>query len=156
MHLRPTLLALTCATAALLSSARAARADQGVLWGGRLGYYSNASAPFLGGELLFKLAPSVHLSPNLEVVFKDDSYLAFNLDVQYDFRRSGRTLLWGGAGLGVLAVNPPGAAPGHTDVGLDLLFGVGFVRRSVTPYLQAKVIAKENAEFSIGVGLRFR
>ena len=101
------------------------------------------------------MAPRVYLSPNIEVVFKGDSYLAFNADLQYDFRRTRRTTLWVGAGLGVLAFNPAGPGSGHTDTGLNLLFGVGWPHRSVTPYLQAKVIAKDNTELAVAFGLRF-
>ena len=35
------------------------------------------------------------------------------------------------------------------------LLGVGFSAGEVIPYLQAKLIAKDNTEFALGVGLRF-
>ena len=123
-----------------------------VFW---LGYYSDADAPFAGGELLFRLAPSFYFNPNLEVVFRDDSFLSVSADFHYDFHRRSGTSVWAGAGLGILAVNPPGPRGGDTDVGLNLLFGVAFPRRSLTPYLQAKVVAKQDSEFSLGIGLRF-
>lgn len=139
----------------LVCCARVARADSGVIGGARLSYYTDAAAPALGGELLLKVAPSVYFNPNLEFVFKDDSYITFNLDMHYDFPTGHRTFLWAGAGLAVVSVNPPGPGGGHTDAGLDLLFGVGLRRRPVIPYFQAKVIVKDQTELSLGVGLRF-
>lgn len=139
----------------LLCCAERAAADSGVIGGLRLSYYTDAAAPALGGELLFRVAPSTYFNPNLEVVFKDDSYLTFNLDVHYDFLKGRDTFVWAGAGLAVVAINPPGPTGGHTDAGLDLLFGVGLRRRPVIPYFQAKVIVKDQTELSLGVGLRF-
>lgn len=139
----------------LLCGAERAAADSGVIGGVRLSYFTEAAAPALGGELLFRVAPSVYFNPNLEFVFKDDSYVTFNLDLHYDFLKRHDMFLWAGAGLAVLAVNPPGNEGGHTDAGLDLLFGVGLRKRPVSPYFQAKVIVKDQTELSLGVGIRF-
>jgi len=139
----------------LLCCAQGVRADSSVMGGARLSYYTDAAAPALAGELLFKLAPSIYFNPNLEVVFKDDSYITFNTDFHYDFPAGRGTLLWAGAGLAVVSVNPPGPIGGHTDAGLDLLFGVGLRRRPLIPYFQAKVIVKDQTELALGIGLRF-
>ena len=88
--------------------AETAHADPGVIGGVRLAYFANAGAAAVGGELLFKIAPSVYFNPNVEVVFKSDSYLTFNLDFHYDFPTHGDTLLWAGAGLAFVSINPPG------------------------------------------------
>ena len=109
----------------------------------------------LGGELLFRVAPSTYFNPNLEFVFKEDSYVTFNMDFHYDFHAGRDTFVWAGAGLAAVSINPPGPAGGHTDAGLNLLFGVGLRRRPVIPYFQAKVIIKDQSELSLGVGLRF-
>lgn len=140
---------------ALMSVSAPARADSGVIAGARLGYYANADAPFAGGELLLKIASSVYFNPNFEVVFKEDTDLSFNADFHYDFPHHGNTLLWAGAGLGFVAVNPPGPADGHTDAALNLLFGVGLLRRPVIPYFQVKVVAKDDSDLSLAIGLRF-
>lgn len=149
------LVVATLSFVAGLAGASPAHAAEDSSAGARLGYYSDADAPFAGGELLFRLAPSFYFNPNLEVVFRDDSFLSVSADFHYDFHRRSGTSVWAGAGLGILAVNPPGPRGGNTDVGLNLLFGVAFPRRSLTPYLQAKVVAKQDSEFSLGIGLRF-
>lgn len=150
---RLSFIALTSLLALIFTTS--ARADSGVVGGARLGYYANADAPFAGGELLLKIAPSVYFNPNVEFVFQDDSYITVNGDFHYDFPRHGRTLFWAGAGIGIVAINPPGSADGNTDAALNLLFGVGFARGPVIPYFQAKVIAKDDSELSLAVGLRF-
>jgi hypothetical protein len=147
---------ITVASLAIVSSLPvSARADSDLMVGGRVGYYADAARPFVGGELLLKLAPSIYFNPNLEVVFKDDSYLAFNVDLHYDFPHRGRTMVWLGAGLGIVSIDPPGPQDGHTDAGLDILLGIGASGRRVIPYVQAKVIAKQNSEFAIAFGARF-
>lgn len=153
--LRPRFLTLAVWSFAVQSaSVTPAHADP-AKFGARIGFYSDAGAPFAGGELLLRVAPKVYFNPNLEVVLKDDSYLAFSLDLHYDIPSHSQTFLWAGAGLGVVSVNPPGPGDGHTDAALNLLFGVGLRRRPVIPYFQAKVIAKDNTEFAVAFGLRF-
>ncbi len=44
----------------------------------------------------------------------------------------------------------------QTDVGLNLLAGIGFWKRgAVRPYVQGKVTISDNTEASIGFGVRF-
>ena len=132
-----------------------AAADDG-MFGVRLGYYTEAEAAFVGGEALFKLAPRLYLNPNAEYVFVDNArYITVNGDLHYDFKSSGRTFFWVGAGLALLAFNPDGPADGDTDVGLNLLAGVGARRGSVIPYIQAKIIAQDDTEFVLALGVRF-
>jgi hypothetical protein len=145
---------LALAAAVLLALPAAAQADP--KFGFRLGYYTEAEDPFIGAELLFRLAPDLYFNPNLEVVLVDNGrYLTANGDVHYDLPAGRRTFLWVGAGLAVLNRDPEGPAEGDTDLGLNLLAGIGARRGRVIPYAQAKVILKSDTEFVIGVGLRF-
>jgi len=148
------LLVLVSSVAAVFFLPATAHADSAT-FGARIGYYADADAAFAGAELLLKVAPRVYFNPNLEIVFQDDSYLTFNADFHYDFPSHGQTFVWAGAGLGIVSINPPGNGEGHTDAALNLLFGVGLRKRPVIPYFQAKLIAKDNAEFSVAFGLRF-
>ncbi len=152
--LRPSI-AVAVFVGALASSPAPARADSEFMGGFRVGYYADAARPFVGGEVLFRIAPSIYFDPNVEVVFHDDSYVTINADFHYDFAHHRRTTVWLGAGLGVVAVNPPGPADGRSDAALNLFAGVGAVRGHVIPYVQAKLIAKDNSEASIAFGLRF-
>ena len=143
---------IALASAALLLSAAPARADK---VGVRTGVYTDAGKPFVGFELLLPISHSVYLNPNVEYVFIDDpAYLTFNADFHYDFHTHSRAYVWAGAGLGVIYQNPDGPAPSETDVGANFLFGVG-LKGDVIPYVQAKLLVKDDPEFVLGVGLRF-
>jgi hypothetical protein len=125
------------------------------MFGVRAGFYTKAEEPFAGAELLVPLSHSVFLNPNVEYVFTEGrTYMTFNADFHYDFPTRGRTLVWAGAGLAVLYSNPEGQGDSSTDMGANFIFGVGR-RGPVVPYVQAKLIAKDDTEFVIGVGLRF-
>ena len=135
----------------MLASPGAARADN---FGVRTGYYTDAGEPFLGVEFLARVGRRVYFNPNFEYVFTDDPhYMTFNADFHYDFRTRSRAYVWAGAGLGVLYTDPK-VGDSNTDLGLNLLFGVG-LKGEVIPYIQAKVIVSDNSEFVIGVGVRF-
>jgi hypothetical protein len=159
-HVRPTpevtmsrLIRACLLVAGLLALPSAAQAQS---FGVRLGYYTDASDPFIGAEFITKLAPDLYLNPNVEAVLVDGGrYFTFNSDVHYDLPNSGRTFVWLGAGLAVASVDPEGPGEGDTDLGLNLLAGLGTRRGRVVPYVQAKVIVKDSSEFVIGVGVRF-
>ena len=142
------------AAAILLAVPAAAQADP--RFGVRFGYYTEAEAPFLGAEMLFRVVPEIYFNPNVEAVFVDNGHsFTINGDFHYDFLSGRRTFAWLGAGLAVINTDPEGSAEGNTDVGLNLLAGIGTRRGRVIPYAQAKVILKSDTEFVIGVGLRF-
>lgn len=127
-------------------------ADLGV----RAGYYTEVEKPFVGAEVLMRVGDSVYFNPNAEYVFTDTGeYFTVNADVHYDFPSHGSTYFWLGAGLGVEFVDPDGSAGRESDAAVNFLAGVGLSRGPVVPYFQAKVIAKDDTEFSVGVGLRF-
>jgi hypothetical protein len=142
----------TVALALLLASAAPAAARD--MFGVRTGFYTDVDEPFIGIEGLFGLGNHVYLNPNFEYVFAEDPhYMTFNADFHYDFPTRSRAYVWAGAGLGVLYTNPE-VGDSNTDVGLNLLFGVG-LKGHVVPYIQGKVIVSEDTAFVLGVGLRF-
>jgi hypothetical protein len=145
---------LALAAVILFAVAPAAQADP--RFGVRLGYYTKVKDPFIGAEMLFRIVPDIYFNPNVEAVLVDNGrYLTLNGDFHYDFHSARRAFLWVGAGLAAINTNPEGPAEGNTDLGLNLLGGIGARRGRVIPYAQAKVILKSDSEFVIGVGLRF-
>lgn len=139
----------------VLGLTTAASADDALI-GVRGGYYTEVEGPFLGVELLFKVAQSVYFNPNIEYAFGADAdEFTANADFHYDFPSRGRTFVWAGAGLALVHINPDGRADGDTDAAANLLVGVGLSRGPTIPYFQAKLIAKDDTEFVLGFGLRF-
>jgi hypothetical protein len=144
----------TIAAAALLTALVAATPARADNFGVRTGFYTDAGEPFLGVEFLARVGHRIYFNPNFEYVFSDDPhFMTFNADFHYDFRTRSRAYVWAGAGLGVLYTDPR-AGDSHTDLGLNLLFGVG-LKGEVIPYLQGKVIVSDNSEFVIAFGVRF-
>ena len=138
---------------AMCSSAQAHDTKVGV----RAGYYTKIKEPFVGVELLTRVANRVYFNPNLEYVFVDGAkYFTVNGDFHYDFPTGGNDLyVWLGAGLGWSSFNPEGPDNSDNDLVANLLGGIGFNAGQVIPYVQAKVIIKDDTEFSVAVGLRF-
>ena len=143
---------VTVALALALASVAPAGARD--MFGVRTGVYTDVDKPFIGIEGLFGVGHSIYLNPNAEFVFLDDpKYMTFNFDFHYDFHTRSRAYVWAGAGLGVL-YSDPDVGDSNTDVGLNLLFGVGLKGR-VVPYVQAKVVVADDSFFVIGFGVRF-
>jgi len=123
----------------------------------RAGRYTDLEDYFLGGELLSRISHNLYFNPNVEYVFVNNgTYLTFNLDFHYDFYTSSPLFFWLGAGLGILYNNPEGPMDSNTDLGANLLFGLGIrTESSLTPYVQGKFILADRDEFVIAIGLRF-
>jgi hypothetical protein len=136
---------------AFLPAGTASAADVGI----RFGYYTEVEEPFAGVEILTRVADNVYFNPNFEWVFTEGlDYYTVNGDFHYDFPTHGRPYVWLGAGLALIRVDFENNG-GDTDAGLNILGGVGVRAGEVVPYVQAKVIVKDDSEFVIGFGVRF-
>src|SRR5262245_29230417 len=155
MRLRSIVWSAVLVVVVSLTSLPARALADDALFGVRVGYYTKVDEPMIGAEVLLRLAPRFYFNPNVEYVFIEGStYFTFNADAHYDFPTHSRTFVWLGAGLGVVSVDSDGGEE-TTDVAANFLAGVGFKSYGVIPYFQAKVIAKDDTEFVIAVGLRF-
>ena len=139
-----------------------ARAD--VDFGVRGGFYNDADAGFLGAELLMDVTRNWFFNPNVEYVFVDNGDLyTLNLDAHYDFWTHSPFYVWAGGGPAVIfskADVPFGcrrcSSDNNTDLGLNLLGGIGFGKgQAIRPYVQGKVTLSNNTEASIAFGIRF-
>lgn len=138
-----------------LIAAPAASADEAKV-GIRGGFYTDAEEPFLGVELLAKLATRFYFNPNVEYVLVERAkYITWNADFHYDFHARGSSFAWLGAGLAVVSVNPDGPNNSENDVAANFLAGIGVRTGSLIPYFQAKLIAKDDTELVLAFGLRF-
>jgi hypothetical protein len=132
-------------------------------FGVRGGFYDDADAGFVGAELLMEVYPRWFIDPNVEYAFVDDGSLwTLNADVHYDFPVTIPFAVWAGAGPAVIHRStdaPRGcrrcSGKDDTDLGLNLLGGIGFRRGAVRPYLQGKVVLSGDTEAVFAVGLRF-
>jgi hypothetical protein len=133
------------------------KAQDRAKFGLRTGVYTDLSDMFIGAEYLTPIGSRVFFNPNIEYVFVSrGNYWTFNFDAHYDFPTYSTVYVWTGGGIGILHFNPEGRADANTDMGLNLLFGLGFNTASnVIPYIQGKAIISDNTDFSLGFGVRF-
>jgi hypothetical protein len=131
-------------------------------FGIRGGIYTEDSDPFVGVELLTRVGNSSwYFNPNLEAVFVDNGDLyTLNGDFHYDFEPSASVDFWAGGGPALIFRDfdrrGRGVNDSETDVGLNLLVGIGFnSSASIRPYLQGKVILSDDNEASVAFGVRF-
>lgn len=123
----------------------------------RTGIYNNSNSIFLGGEIIAPIGNRWDINPNIEYVFVPHyTYATFNADFVYFAPLDVRNVfIWGGGGLGLVYENPDGPSDGTTNPGINLLGGIGFRAGNVIPYIQPKIILKNDSEFVLGFGLRF-
>ncbi len=141
------------ALVALPAAASAADLDFGV----RAGGYLKDSDPFVGLELLIPLGPSDwYFNPNIEATFADRrDRLSGNFDFHYDFRQTPDYYLWAGAGLAVIHLDADRGRDSETDLGANLLAGIGWRLKDFTPYAQLKIVVSDDSQVVAGVGIRF-
>jgi len=125
-----------------------------VHWGVRAGEYTDTSKPMVGVEAITPIARSLYFNPNVEWVLADGGDLAtFNADVHYDFDTRSNVFAWFGGGLAAIYDNIHGSD--NTDLGVNVLGGVGWDLDTVIPYVQIKRIISDDDEFVIAGGIRF-
>jgi hypothetical protein len=146
------------ACAALLALVFLPAAAKAADFGVRTGFYNEANEGFVGAEALVKMSGPWFFNPNAEYVFIDNGTLmSVNGDVHYDFDVNGPTYVWAGGGAAVILRDPdvPRRADSRTDLGLNLLAGIGWRTASAVPYLQGKVTLADNNEAALAFGIRF-
>lgn len=138
---------------ALASAAAPAFAQ--VDFGVRAGYYTDVQEGFVGVEAITPIARSWFFNPNVEWVLMDGGdYFTINGDVHYDFRTGSPTMIWAGAGLAVGYDNT--GVDAETDLGFNLIAGIGRRVETLIPYGQLKyTTAGDGNDFVIAGGLRF-
>ena len=123
----------------------------------RGGYYTDAEQAFVGGGILTSVAEKWDFNPNLEWVFVDGGNLfTLNADFHRDLNSGSGPAVWLGAGPALIVSNPD--APDvdtDTNIGLNLIGGVGAKSGSVRPFGQAKYTISDDNEASVAFGLRF-
>ncbi len=141
--------------ALLIGSARVAQAETDADL--RAGLYTDAEGLGLGGGVLTPLGQTSrwYANPNVEMAFADHrNVFSMNGDVHYDLPVASSVSYWLGAGPAIL-VNDPDFGSSHTDLGLNLLAGVGGKRGQVRPFGQLKGVVADNSEVALMGGIRF-
>lgn len=145
--------ALVSALSVVVLCGLAEVADAQVRFGIRAGEYTDVSEPFLGAEIITPIGGNWFFNPNVEWVFLDDGDLAtINADIHYDFSTGSRAFVWAGGGLAVVYEN---VGESETDLGANVLAGVGWNVGEVIPYVQIKGLLGDRDDFVVMGGIRF-
>ena len=122
----------------------------------RGGAYTDAEAAMVGGGALVNLEPSNrwYFNPNLELAFPErGDLMTVNGDFHYDFP-SGGLAYWVGAGPALRFVDPE-IGDNDTDLGANVLAGLGARQGDVRPFGQLKVMVADDSEAVLMFGIRF-
>jgi hypothetical protein len=123
----------------------------------RAGVYPDADAVSVGGGVLAPVGHSGrwYFNPNLEVAMGDSrDIIAMSGDFHYDFAEDGNASFWMGGGPALL-VTDRRFADNDTDVGVNVLTGVGARRGDVRPFAQVRGTVANNSQVTIAGGIRF-
>ena len=126
-------------------------------FGARAGAYLDEADPMVGLELLTRLGSSDwFFNPNVEFVFADSrDRFSLNADFHYDFFEQRQYYVWAGAGLAGIWTESAGPQDSETDLGANLLGGIGWKLSGMTPYAQLKIVLADDSEVAAAVGIRF-
>lgn len=124
-------------------------------FGVRAGLYTDVSEPFVGVEAITPITGSWFFNPNVEWVFIEGGDLfTINGDVHYDFATGSRNLIWAGGGLALAWENQDDNS--ETDLGFNVIGGIGRRIETLLPYLQVKYTRiDEGDDLVLAAGVRF-
>jgi hypothetical protein len=148
------ILVLLCGAGWTMSAASARAAVDGDL---RAGVFVDPDAVGVGAGVLAPVSSDHRwfFNPNLEVGFGDnENIIAMNGDFHYDITENTNMSVWMGAGPAVL-VTDPDAGSSRTDLGLNLLTGLGGTTGSVRPFAQLKGVVADQSQVVLQGGIRF-
>ena len=139
-----------------ISSVAAAHDAYGTMVGVRGGSYRDTNRPFAGLELVSYVGNHFFFNPNGEYVFLDNGQKGtLNFDLHVDIPTSSAAYIWVGGGLGLLITDQPGPGGSNTSPRGNILAGVGVDSGRLIPYFQLKLIAGDQKEAVVALGLRF-
>ncbi len=148
-----TLTAVALGAAALIAQPALAATSFGV----RSGVYADADAGFLGAEAITPVGHSWYFDPNFEYAFIErGDLLTVNGDFHFDIVQDRPYYVWLGAGPALLVRESDVPDGRHrSDLGVNMIAGVGFRKPKFEPYVQAKATMSDDNQIVLAVGVRF-
>jgi hypothetical protein len=123
----------------------------------RAGLYPDADGVAMGAGVLTPISSSDRwgFNPNAEFAFGDDrNVYTFNGDVHYSLPVARSVDYWVGGGPALL-VRDPSVGNSNTDVGVNVLMGVGGRQGTVRPFGQLKGVIADDSEVALMGGIHF-
>lgn len=123
----------------------------------RAGYYPDPEAMAVGAGVLANLGTNTgwYINPNVEFAMGNGSdIIALSGDMHYDFNQTRNTSVWVGGGPALLVENFDDA-DNETDLGLNLLTGIGARQGDIRPFAQLRGTMSDDSQIAITGGVRF-
>ena len=122
----------------------------------RAGVFTNADAVGVGAGILTPIGDRNYrwyANPNAEVALGGDDMVALNGDFHYDVSHQRTTSVWLGAGPAIIIQDHKGNS--DTNLGMNVLAGMGKTQGNVRPYGQIKGVVADNSGVALVGGVRF-
>jgi len=124
----------------------------------RAGVYTDVDAVGVGAGLLAPIGRASdrwYFNPNAELALGDRDVITLNGDVHYDLSYQQPTAVWLGAGPAVIMRDDLNNDR-QTELGMNVLAGIGATRGNMRPYGQVKgIVADSNGGVALMGGVRF-
>ena len=153
--MRITILVLLCGAGSVMAAHRAQAAVDTDL---RAGVFMDANAVGVGAGVLTPVSGDNrwYFNPNMEVGFGDrENIVTMNGDFHYDIPQNSNNMsVWMGAGPALLVTDPSNGET-RTNMGLNVLTGIGGTSGQVRPFAQLKGVVANQGQVVLQGGIRF-
>ena len=140
--------------AALAVTPASASAQASTFVGSRVGYDFQTDEVILGANFTVPISTQIEFYPSLELYLPDrGNKIGFNGDVKIFLPIRASYDLYAGGGLGIVNQNLGDVS--NTDVGLNLLFGVGSRVGRIHPYGEARLLLHDDTQLVLHAGVNF-
>jgi hypothetical protein len=140
--------------AALFFTSVSASAQASTYVGTRISYDFQTDEVILGANLTVPISTQIEFYPSLELYLPDrGNKIGFNGDVKVFLPTRASYDLYAGGGLGVVNQNLGDVS--NTDVGLNLLFGIGSRIGRIHPYGEARLLLHDDTQLVLLAGVNF-
>ena len=136
------------------STAQAQRATGRTYFGPHVGLNFDSDDALIGAQFTFPVTNSIEFYPSLDIYFPNEgSLLGLSMDLKFGLATVQGPHFYVGGGLNVLHSSFRGE--GHSDAGLDLIFGLESRSGPIHPFGEGRVLIHDNTSFQLVGGLNF-
>ena len=140
--------------AALLIGSTSASAQPNTHIGTRAGYDFQTDEVILGAHFTVPISTQIEFYPSLELYLPDrGNKIGFNGDVKVMLPTRASYDLYAGGGLGIVNQNLGDVS--NTDLGVNLLVGIGSRVGRIHPFGEAKLLIHDDTQLVLFAGVNF-
>jgi hypothetical protein len=123
-------------------------------FGPHVGINFDSDDALIGAQFTFPITNSIEFYPSADIYFPNaGSLLGLSMDLKFGLATVQGPHFYLGGGLNVLHSSFRGE--GHSDAGIDLMFGIESRSGPVHPFGEGRVLIHDNTSFQLVGGLNF-